>query len=74
MASALVDHQIADLARSGAIQPFSPDRVNPASYNLGIGRTLLREQRFDPTITPWLDPGFLGARASSTCELQAIDL
>ncbi|QNJ25889.1 dUTPase family protein [Synechococcus sp. SYN20] len=36
--STLVDHQIRNLARSAdAIQPYSEEQLNPASYNLRIG-------------------------------------
>lgn len=40
----IVDHQIRQLCREkGLIEPFNPEQVNPASYDVTLGPTLLRE-------------------------------
>jgi dCTP deaminase len=40
----LVDHQIRQLARDcGLIEPFEPELVNPASYDVTVGSTVLIE-------------------------------
>ena len=40
----IVDHQIRHLARTaGLVEPFDPELVNPASYDVTLGATLLRE-------------------------------
>ena len=40
----IVDHQIRHLARTaGLVEPFDPEQVNPASYDVTLGATLLRE-------------------------------
>lgn len=42
--STIVDHQIRHLARTmGLVEPFDPELVNPASYDVTLGSTLLRE-------------------------------
>ena len=42
--STIVDHQIRHLARTaGLVEPFDPDMVNPASIDVTLGPTLLRE-------------------------------
>ena len=42
--STIVDHQIRHLARTaGLVEPFDPDMVNPASIDVTLGATLLRE-------------------------------
>lgn len=42
--STIVDHQIRHLARTmGLVEPFNPGLVNPASYDVTLGPTLLRE-------------------------------
>lgn len=42
--STIVDHQIRELARTaGLVEPFDPDLVNPASYDVTLGSTILRE-------------------------------
>ena len=42
--SSIVDHQIRDLSRKmGLIEPFEPELVNPASYDVTLGNTLLVE-------------------------------
>jgi dCTP deaminase len=44
--SALVDHQIRDLCRkSGMVEPFDPDLINPASIDVTLGETILVEGR-----------------------------
>jgi len=40
----IVDHQIRHLARTmGLVEPFDPELVNPASYDVTLGPTILRE-------------------------------
>ena len=40
----IVDHQIRQLSRDlGLVQPFDPDLVNPASYDVTLGDTILVE-------------------------------
>ena len=40
----IVDHQIRHLAKTiGLVEPFDPDQVSPASYDVRLGRTLFRE-------------------------------
>ena len=40
----IVDHQIRELCRMrGLVEPFNPDMVNPASIDVTLGNTLLRE-------------------------------
>jgi len=42
--STIVDHQIRQLSRDmGLIEPFSPELVNPASYDVTLGDTALVE-------------------------------
>ena len=42
--STIVDHQIRQLSRDkGLIEPFEPDQVNPASYDVTLGPILLIE-------------------------------
>jgi len=42
--SVLVDYQIRDLARTkGLIEPFEPDQINPASYDVTLGNEILVE-------------------------------
>lgn len=42
----IVDHQIRQLCRDmGLVEPFDPDMVNPASIDVTLGSTLLREGR-----------------------------
>ena len=42
--STIVDHQIRHLARTaGLVEPFDPELVNPASIDVTLGPTLLRE-------------------------------
>ena len=42
--STLVDHQIRQLCReAGLVEPFLPEMVNPASIDVSLGATLLRE-------------------------------
>lgn len=42
----LVDHEIRDLCRkSGLVEPFDPDMVNPASIDVTLGTTVLVEGR-----------------------------
>lgn len=44
--STLVDHQIRELCRkSGLVEPFDPDLVNPASIDVTLGETVLVEGR-----------------------------
>lgn len=44
--STLVDHQIRDLCRkSGLVEPFDPEMVNPASIDVTLGETVLVEGR-----------------------------
>ena len=40
----LVDFQIRELARTaGLVEPFNPDQINPASYDVTLGTTILKE-------------------------------
>jgi dCTP deaminase len=40
----IVDHQIRELARmTGLVEPFNPDQINPASYDVTLGTTILKE-------------------------------
>lgn len=40
----IVDHQIRELARmTGLVEPFNPEQVNPASYDVTLGTTILKE-------------------------------
>ena len=40
----IVDYQIRDLARTtGLVEPFNPDQINPASYDVTLGTTILKE-------------------------------
>lgn len=40
----IVDHQIRHLARtSGLVEPFNPEQVNPASYDVTLGTKILKE-------------------------------
>lgn len=40
----IVDHQIRELCRMrGLVEPFDPDMVNPASIDVTLGSTILRE-------------------------------
>ena len=42
----IVDHQIRQLCREkGLIEPFNPEQINPASYDVTLGPTLLRESQ-----------------------------
>jgi dCTP deaminase len=42
--STIVDHQLRHLCRTaGLVEPFNPDLINPASYDVTLGATLLRE-------------------------------
>ena len=42
--STIVDHQIRELARmTGLVEPFNPDQINPASYDVTLGATILKE-------------------------------
>ena len=42
--STIVDHQIRHLARTyGLIEPFNPEQVNPASYDIQLGAMIKRE-------------------------------
>lgn len=42
----LVDHQIRDLCRkSGLVEPFDSDLINPASIDVTLGQTVLTEGR-----------------------------
>ena len=42
--STIVDHQIRQLSRDmGLVEPFDPDMVNPASIDVTLGPTLLKE-------------------------------
>ena len=43
--SALVDYEIARWAQGGAVVPFDPELVNPASLNLRVGTTAKIEVR-----------------------------
>ena len=44
--STIVDHQIRHLARTmGLVEPFNPELVNPASYDVTLGPTILVEGR-----------------------------
>lgn len=44
--STLVDHQIRDLCRkSGLVEPFESEMVNPASIDVTLGETILTEGR-----------------------------
>ena len=44
--STLVDHQLRSLCRTtGLVEPFDPDLVNPASIDVTLGSTILREGR-----------------------------
>lgn len=43
--SALVDYEIENWARGGAVQPFDPAMINPASMNLRVGTTAKIEVR-----------------------------
>ncbi len=40
----IVDHQIREMARmSGLVEPFNPEQINPASYDVTLGTTILKE-------------------------------
>ena len=40
----IVDYQIRELARTtGLVEPFNPEQINPASYDVTLGTTILRE-------------------------------
>ena len=40
----LVDYQIRELARTtGLVEPFNPEQINPASYDVTLGTTILKE-------------------------------
>ncbi len=40
----IVDHQIRELARmTGLVEPFNPEQINPASYDVTLGTTILKE-------------------------------
>lgn len=42
--STLVDHQLRQLCRDrGLVEPFMPEMINPASIDVSLGATLLRE-------------------------------
>jgi len=42
--STLVDFQLRELARNGGlVEPFNPDQVNPASYDVTLGPVIKRE-------------------------------
>lgn len=42
--SSLVDHQLRNLCKmSGLVEPFDPEMINPASIDVTLGPTLLRE-------------------------------
>jgi len=42
--STIVDHQIRELARmTGLVEPFNPEQINPASYDVTLGTTILKE-------------------------------
>tara|TARA_B100000035_G_scaffold250269_1_gene219223 strand:+ start:786 stop:1292 length:507 start_codon:yes stop_codon:yes gene_type:complete len=42
--STIVDHQIRQLCRDmGLVEPFEPEMINPASIDVTLGNTLLRE-------------------------------
>ena len=42
--STIVDHQIRQLCRDmGLVEPFEPEMINPASIDVTLGKTLLRE-------------------------------
>ena len=42
----IVDHTIRDLCRKqGLVEPFDPDMVNPASIDVTLGSTILRESQ-----------------------------
>ena len=44
--SSLVDHQLRNLCKmSGLVEPFDPEMINPASIDVTLGPTLLREGR-----------------------------
>lgn len=46
--SSLVDHQIKHLATNfDLIQPFNPDQLNPGSYDVLLGDTILVEEKED---------------------------
>jgi dCTP deaminase len=49
----LPDWRIHELASSGAITPFDPDLINPASIDLRLGSTLLIESAESPTLVPY---------------------
>ena len=63
--STIVDHQIRHLARTaGLMEPFDPDLVNPASYDVTLADTLLVENdnghftEIDISTTAfWMPPG-----------------
>lgn len=40
----IVDYQIRELARTaGLVEPFNPEQINPASYDVTLGPTIMRE-------------------------------
>ena len=42
--SSIVDHQIRELCRmTGLVEPFNPEQINPASYDVTLGTTILKE-------------------------------
>jgi dCTP deaminase len=46
--STLCDFQIRQLARdTGLIEPYNPEQLNPASYDVTLGNTILLEERED---------------------------
>ena len=52
--STIVDHQIRHLARTaGLVEPFDPELVNPASYDVTLGPTILVEGR--PGSERWVE-------------------
>ncbi len=63
--ASIVDHQIRRMSReAGLIEPFDPELVNPASYDVTLGPTLLVENdhgnftKIDITEqTFWMPPG-----------------
>ena len=54
----IVDHQIRQLCRTaGLVEPFNPDQVNPASYDVTLGSKILVESEPIYRLVDWDHPG-----------------
>jgi dCTP deaminase len=51
----LVDFQIANLCQAspGLVEPFNPEQLNPCSYDVRLGDTLLIESAAGPDLVPY---------------------